>query len=540
MGKPTTWHRFKRGLQKRAASVWKTLGISYSVYQAVSGGGFALSSSGIEVTGDSALRIAAYKRAVELLSAYIGKTDFAVMTGTEEDLSHPAKDLVKFWARHHQVSSFEFRRVLMVHVLMRGNGYAYIHRIDTEPAALKILDPASVQPKLVRGELAYRVDGVDSYVSPSDMIHIKGLGSDGWAGLDPIRYYARDVLGLSIATQQYAASYYEQGGVPSAYITTSQALSDDQYNRMKAQNVVEGLKNPHHLPLLEFADIKSVSLSAEQTQLLASRQHCMLEIANLLGIPPHKLGLSGNSSYKSLEEENRAFRDDALDPWLCQFEMEYRKLLTEQEQVTESHRIEAKRLDLSKTNIKERNEALSKATGGSAWMTPNQAAKLTGLPSHPDGDTLHKPPTNEPKPAADTSAPAESQPTRSTSPAVVVRQLQALTDVYARMTKRLATEAVKRSVKSEQWPDYLAGLQSRHAGTITAALAPIVPLCGGDDQQADRMGRALIGEFEQRLSRLYDTATREEFAAEVSRAAETFQKDSHDFARKALLAWTAA
>lgn len=543
-----------RNTAKRATM----FGLSKLVFGAI-GGSISLASAGIDVSAETSLQNAAYFRCVNLIANAVGKTQFCVKQGADEDTGHAANPLLKYWARHHQLSADIFRRTLTIHALLYGNGYARIVREAGRPARLSILNPHFITPELVNGELRYRIRNADATdaasgttVSASDVIHIKGFTNNGWLGIDPIRYWASETLGLAIATQKYASDYYRNGGQPTAYIYSEHPIGQEQWNNFEqrvAPTLNSDLHNPHRLPLLEQMEIKGTGLNAEQTQLLEARKQSMLEICNMLGIPPHKVGLTQSSAYKSLEEENRAFREDAIEPWLCQFEIEYRKLLTEAEQESESHTVEANRFDLSRTDLKSRFEALAKGTGGAAFLTPNDARKMNGQKQHPDGDQLHKPPTNEKKPgdpseAGDDDADEDEHSSETdgrhsrTTEADIVRQtlyrVQALTDVYARMTKRLAVEARKRSARSADWPDYLDQLHNRHAATLRSMLDPIIGLCGGRSEDAGRITDALLTEFRDQMAALYDRETRDDFAAAVAHTTDGFERRAADLARAAL------
>jgi HK97 family phage portal protein len=512
---------------RSAMAVAKIFGVSEMVWSGISRlgirGGGVQAASGVLVTAESAMLVAAYKRGVELLAGHVAKTNFCVKRGSEHDKQHPAYKLLRRWARHHQVSAFEFRRTMMAQVLTRGNAYAYIVRRNMEPVELLILDAGQIQPYLIQGELFYSVNGRPKMLSSSDVIHIKGLGFNGFEGLDPIRYYAKEVLGLAIATQNYAAKYYENGGTPSAYLKSEVPLTDDQFNRLKGEAgpLKRSLENPHELPILEQTDIKSVGLSAEQTQLLSARKDIILDIANLLGLPPHKLGLAISSSYGSLEEENDAFREDALEPWLCQFESEFAKLLTEDEQDQETHDIEAERDDIKRLKLVDAADYLSKLTGSQPLATVNEARAKIGLPPVKGGDDLSKPlnmgnqggdpaaqpnasPPEQPadetedddvEESDDTETESDDTEERSAVDAIALAGIRrnALADVYGRMARRL-TNALK-SVKSvDQLPEFRSKLAENHLPVIQSAFAPIVPLVGGDDPNA--LAAELVSTFE--------------------------------------------
>ena len=474
-----------RSFAMRAAKIAGYSAMTWSLLGGTVSTGF--SASGMTVTRDSALKVAAYKRGVQLIADYIGKTPFQVKLEKENQKTHPAWRLVKKWARYHELSSFEFRRVLTIHMLTTGNGYGWIQR-DTQtarPVALHVLDPGKVTPLLYNGRLVYRISGTETYLDATDVIHIRGFCVDGYSGLDPITRYATEVLGLAMAQQQYAAKYYENGGTPQTYLHTDEFLDDAQWAKMQSQSgpLKRSMDNPHEIPVLEKADLKSVSMSAEQTQLLGAREFSLKDIANLLGMPAHKLGGSDNSSYGSLEEENRSFRDDTLDPILVQFEIEYEKLLTEEQQQTESHTVEAVRESLERTNMSVRADVLYKAVGG-PHMTQNEARDTVGLPAVADGDKLLAPANM----VVIGQQPATKSGSRSDDYDAQCRE--ALRDVTARMLKRLNTQ-IERT-KPDQWREFVATLDEKHGEVIRSAFAPLVPLCGGDAERVGEVAKRLF------------------------------------------------
>ena len=569
-----TVRRFVGSVAIRAA---KMLGMSQELYRAISSRSLASSLAGVNVDNDSALKISAYKRGVELISNYIGKTPFHVKRQAKKDKKHPAWKLVRKWAQYHQLSAFEFRRTLVLLALTRGNGYAYIVRDpeDYSPTALRILDPGKVRPFLRAGNLYYQFEGRSRAVSSTDIIHIKGISKDGYVGLDPIRTYAVDVLGLSLAQQQYASTYYAAGGSPSVYVYSAVSLDDDKFNRLRGQTgpLKRSLENPHDIPVLDNAELRTLNLSAEQTQLLGSREFSLKDVANILNISVHKLNGEGTGGYKSVEEENNAFRDDTLDPWFVQFESQYEKLLTEAEQAEETHQIEAVRESLTRSNMNDRANYLTKAIGG-PWMTPAEGREVDSLEQIENTSELYPPPnmTKEdpnatptdpaPAPAAkpkrstgrgryghDETDPDEHEtPQREHDSGELVRaaersrtlkQVAALEDTFSRMLKRLTVAARRASEKPGGVAVFLNELPARHGDVIRSALAPIVAVCGGETRDAEKLCNALMAET--RIS--FDNATRQaaspdNFPEAIGEACDKLERSAGHFARKALESWT--
>ena len=93
------------------------------------GGG--LSSSGIRVTTEVATTYAAIWRATSLIAGDVGKMPLILYerkdTGKIRAIDHPAYSLLKRKPNSEQ-TAFDFWRLLMVHALLTGNGYAYVNR----------------------------------------------------------------------------------------------------------------------------------------------------------------------------------------------------------------------------------------------------------------------------------------------------------------------------------------------------------------------------------------------------------------------------
>lgn len=574
-----TVRRYAGAVAIRAA---KMLGMEKELYRAITSRSIASSLAGVNVDSDSALKISAYKRGVELISNYIGKTPFHVKKQKKKDKKHPAWKLVRKWAQYHQLSAFEFRRTLVFLALTRGNGYAYIVR-DPEtyaPTMLRILDPGKVRPFLRAGNLYYQFEGRSRAISSTDVIHIKAVSKDGYVGLDPIRTYAADVLGLSLAQQQYASTYYAAGGSPSVYVYSSVSLDDDKFNRLRGQTgpLKRSLDNPHDIPVLDNAELRTLNLSAEQTQLLGSREFSLKDIANILNISVHKLNGEGTGGYKSVEEENNAFRDDTLDPWFVQFEEQYEKLLTEAEQAEETHQIEAVRESLTRSNMTDRANYLTKAIGG-PWMTAAEGRDVDSLEEIDGTSELYPPPNmTKPDPNATDTTPADPAPAPAAKPkrstgrgryghgetetdpdehetpqrehdsgelvraaerSRTLKQVAALEDTFSRMLKRLTVAARKSAEKPGGVTVFLNDLPARHGDVIRSALTPIVELCGGEARDAETISKALMAET--RIS--FDNVTRqaaspEKFPEAIGEACDKLERSAGHFARKALELWT--
>jgi hypothetical protein len=222
--------------------------------------------------------------------------------------------------------------------------------------------------------------------------------------------------------------------------------------------------------------------------------------------------------------------------------MEYRKLLTEDEQALETHCIVATRHDVSRMKAADRATYLSTLTGSAPVMTVNEARAIQGLGPVPGGDVLRTPLNMSPADAKNPAAAAAESPEPdddieltgdaeetddAEETAMRSHQLQALEDVFSRMTKRLATASSKVK-RADQLAEFRSAL-ARHTPVIKSAFAPIVGLCGG--KNAGEIAEMLVNEYRSRLDAL---AVDNTLPAAVAELGETFVAKSSVFAEDVL------
>lgn len=169
----------------------RTAGSSYTFYM----GG---TTSGKTVTERSAMQMTAVYSCVRILAEAVAGLPLHVYRynengGKEKALEHPLYHLLHD-EPNPEMSSFVFRETLMTHLLLWGNAYAQIIRNGKgEVIALYPLMPNRMSvDRDSKGKLYYRytttsddaptMEGTTVILSPSDVLHIPGLGFDGLVG----------------------------------------------------------------------------------------------------------------------------------------------------------------------------------------------------------------------------------------------------------------------------------------------------------------------------------------------------------------------
>lgn len=237
----------------------RTSGSSYSFFM----GG---STSGKHVNERTSMQMTAVYSCVRILSEAIASLPLNIFQytdtgGKEKALRHPLYHLLHD-EPNPEMSSFIFRETLMTHLLLWGNAYAQVIRNGKgEVIALYPLMPDRMTVDRDRngrlyykytksGEDAPTMDNGSVILSPSDVLHIPGLGFDGLVGYSPIAM-AKNAIGLAIAAEEYGSKFYANGAAPSGVLEHPGTLKDPSRVRESWQSTFGGSANANKVAVLE-------------------------------------------------------------------------------------------------------------------------------------------------------------------------------------------------------------------------------------------------------------------------------------------------
>jgi HK97 family phage portal protein len=289
-------------------------------------------ASGVGLSPEGAQRVSAFYRGVDLLSTALAMLPLNMYRrlpdeqGADVARQHPVHDLLHRKPNRWQ-DSFRYRRQAMRHLLFRGNAYSLI-----VPGArgfadqLWPLSPDTVKPELKsNGEVVYHVrqkDGQRKTYLQSEIFHLCGPSDDGVEGVGVVSW-ARDSLGLAIATEGYAARLFSQGSLYGTVVEVPTKPDDETRAgiRRSMQDATSGLSNAH-AALVTWAGMKveRVALTGEESQFIASRKFSIDDIARWLGVPPHMIGSLERSTNNNIEHQGTEFVTYSLGPWLSLWE----------------------------------------------------------------------------------------------------------------------------------------------------------------------------------------------------------------------------
>lgn len=352
------------------------------------------------VTPETAMQCTTIQGIVRALTNAIGSYPVSVGESVDGDSGtyfkrNPNHGLTRLLRKPNAVqTSTEFWRMVMKHSALHGNFYALKGQGQTGPIAflrpIEKPDMVSVDDINWKDGVMYRVNFDDGqrFIPQSQMFHVTSgiVSDDGVTGESPVRL-AREAIGLCIAAEKFVAELYGNNAVPSILLTGGKFASAEQYEIWvqkwrEAYGGGNGQRGGTAM-LPEGMDAKEMAFKPIDAQVLEMRKFQRVEIAQVYGVPPHKLADLERATFSNIEEQSLEFVRDVAKPWVRLIEQAAtRDLIAEPGQ----RRGEVVRFDMeaaTEGKLKERLEAYGKAYEIGA-MNPNEIRQRIGLDPRDD------------------------------------------------------------------------------------------------------------------------------------------------------------
>ena len=356
------------------------------------------STAGKNVNERSAMQMTAVYACVRILSEAIAGLPLHMYRYKDEGGKEKATGHTLYHLLHDEpnpeMTSFVFRETLMTHLLLWGNAYAQIIRNGKgEVIALYPLMPNRMEVNRdSNGMLYYQyqktsddaptLEGSSVILSPSEVLHVPGLGFDGLVGYSPIAM-AKNAIGLSMAAEEYGAKFYANGAAPSGVLEHPGVLKDPAKVRDSWNAAFGGSSNSHKVAVLEEGlKYTPISISPNEAQFLETRKFQIDEIARIFRVPPHMVGDLEKSSFSNIEQQSLEFVKYTLDPWVVRWEQSLsRALLSETEKKNYFFKFNLEGLLRGDYQSRMQGYSIGIQNG---FMCPNDVRELENLDLIPD------------------------------------------------------------------------------------------------------------------------------------------------------------
>jgi HK97 family phage portal protein len=313
---------------------------------AASLGGGSSAWSGESVTNETALNHSVVWCCRRIISESVGGMPLELMQAHGES-REPAKSHPLYRVMHDEpnsdMSDLELRELLTDRTVAGGNSYGKIIRRSGTGVAVELwpITPSAVTiDRDKQQHLIYVVKDSNAQSKtytverdkPHDILHIRGLGSDGVRGFSVLTM-ARHSIGTAIAAERNVAGFYRAGGrLPYNLKINQKWAKTEDADKFRAD--WEAIySQPHRAPILEpWVEYQQTGLSAHDAQLLETRQFGIPELCRWFLITPHMVGDLSHGTFSNIENLYLQHLKGALNGWITREEKAFKRcLLTPEE-----------------------------------------------------------------------------------------------------------------------------------------------------------------------------------------------------------------
>ena len=349
------------------------------------------------------MRLSAFWACVQLISDSVAGMPLKVYRRMDDGGKREAPWHSLYYLLHDRPNEWqtamEWRQQMTVHLLLRGNAYARIYRdVARNITGLETLHPDAVtEPKNPDQPFSVRTDSGKPIEIPwGDVFVLRGMQLGSSVRGASVLEYARESLGIGLATEEYAGRVFSNDGRPRGVLEHPGKLSQDAATRLKEswQESYAGLGNAHKVAVLqEGLKFNAISVSPDDAQMLASREWTAEQVCMWLRVPPHMVGLTSKATSwgSGIEQLGIGFVQHTLLPHIRRWEQAIgRDLFSPMQDENRRYFAEHNVDGLTRGDIKTRYEAYSIGRQ-MKWLSANDVRRFENLNPIPGGDSYENP-----------------------------------------------------------------------------------------------------------------------------------------------------
>ena len=269
--------------------------------------------------------VVAYQ-AINRVAEAAASVRWTVWRGDTEVTEGPLVDLLA--TPNPQQGQAEYIQAKTAFLMISGNEYEETITVRQQPREIYTLRPDRVKiipggngyPQAYRYEVTagkFRDFDVDPLTGKSELIHTRLFNPlDDWYGMSPVEAgaYGIDQHNESMAMMQ---ALLQNSARPSGALKSEGDLSDENYNRLKAQleEQYQGSRNAGRPMLLEGGlEWVQMGMSPRDMEILQTKYSSARDVSLAFGVPPQLMGIPGDNTYSNYQEARLAFWEDTVVP----------------------------------------------------------------------------------------------------------------------------------------------------------------------------------------------------------------------------------
>jgi HK97 family phage portal protein len=287
--------------------------------------------AGVVVTHETALEVPAVWCAVNFIANTIASLPLQVFQKSGDGRDTADKDplyAIMHDAPNDELTSFMWRKGMMINVLLRGRGVSFIER-NKAGRVMNIwpLDTDKLTIERKNGRKLYHYDdgGRKVTYSASEVIDLTFmLKPDGVSHVDPVTKL-RGAVGLSLALEEYARKFFANGGVPPLALYGS--VPSPAAASRAATDVNQAIRDANAerrnvLIMPTGHELKPIGIDPQKSQMVEARRMQIEEIARIFGIPPVFLQDLTHGTFSNTEQQDLNLVKHLIAQWVKAWEQE--------------------------------------------------------------------------------------------------------------------------------------------------------------------------------------------------------------------------
>jgi HK97 family phage portal protein len=285
-------------------------------------------AAGEPVTIETALRLSTVWGCVRLLADSVSTLPLHVYRGEDRDPIPTPTLLQRPSADFPELSDWLW--AVMASVLLRGNAWGVITAragAGLLPAQVDLVHPDQVAVVLEEGRWVVRVGG--ERTDWADLFHVKAYPFPGSPlGLSPIAY-AREAIGLGLASERYGGKFFGDGATPQGVLTSDHRIGAEQAEALQARWEARHKGRRRIAVLGDGAKFQAITIAPDEAQFIETQRFNVSTICRFYGIPPEMMGgeTAGHEASTSPEMRATDLTVWVLRPWLHRVERAVSRLL---------------------------------------------------------------------------------------------------------------------------------------------------------------------------------------------------------------------
>lgn len=352
--------------------------------------------AGVTVTHETALEVPAVWCAINFIANTIASLPLQVYKKSSEGRDTVETDPlygILHDAPNEELTSFAWRKGMMVNTLLRGRGVSFVER-NKAGRVMNIwpLDTDKVTIERKNGRKLYHYDdgGRKVTYAANEVIDLTFmLQTDGVSHIDPVSKL-KGAVGLALALDEYARKFFSNGGVPPLALygpmpspAAASRASADVEKAVRDANAER--RNVMIMPTGH--ELKPVGVDPDKSQMTEARLFQIGEVARIYGIPPVFLQDLTHGTFSNVEQQDLNLVKHLISQWVKAWEQELNLKLFSARNRT---RFAEFNLDsLQRGDFKTRMEGYAKGIQNAIY-TPDEVRGMENWPKHGgEAEKLH-------------------------------------------------------------------------------------------------------------------------------------------------------